>query len=640
MINLHGHLTEQAGPGRAVTTGLTCVNSDNWALRVGGWRPRRIDGLPRNRLRPDVPVVDTPHALAATTTMILVVSAAVMALASSTRLPASADPDGLRLLPALTLLPSIGVITYGRRWPSAAFHPVLVATTVLISGSVVFSGSSPIAIALSILYSLPVLAAFLFFSWRTATVHLVITAVVGGLAMGWSGNDSIIEPLVVVAVAGVVGLMVGRHVRSAASAEIDVVTGLPNRAGFDRQLADCLTRMEDNDSILTLALIDFDSFTGVNEQVGRAAGDRMLRDTAAAWQALLPSSARMARVGGDEFAIVFPGSAPAEAAKHVERLRRAMPHQRSFSAGMATGESGDTPSLVMDRADTLLYRAKRDGQNRTTCEERRVPTVAQLRTAIGSGQLTPVFQPIIALGTGHMIGVEALIRWQHPDRGQLPPSEFIPVAEESGLITDIGTWMLHQSCRHAAEWTEAGLIEKVTVNVSGRELVEPGYADVVADVLYRTGLDPRHLILEVTETTLDADAPDITRTLRILHEQGVRIAIDDFGTGFSTLSRLDRLPVDVLKIDRSFIANLSADPMDAPLVSAIVAFGHALGLTLVAEGIEQPHQYRTLTSLGCDEGQGFLFGVPSAPERSRSERVSEFRDTLSSRVFPVQRPCG
>lgn len=583
----------------------------------GGW-PRRVADLPWDRLRPNaMPVTGTPRALATTTALILVVSAALVALVSLLQLPPSADPVGLRVVSALALLPATGLLVGGRHWPATAYHPVLVLTTALITGAVLLGGPGPEAAALGGLYALPVLDAFLFFPWWSATLHLGLVVVSGSLGLHLVHADGAGASAVGVGV-GVVttlGLVVGWHVRSAASAEIDPVTALPNRLGFDRRLGECLGRAERTGTPLALALIDIDSFALINEQAGRAAGDRMLRDAATTWRALLPGGAGLARVGGDEFAVVFPGQPASEAAEQVERLRRAMPERQSFSAGVAAWESGDTPSLLVNRADALLYRAKRGGRSRTTTEERHGPAVSQLRRAMDAGHLMPVFQPIVDLRTGRLTGVEALIRWQHPDRGWIPPSEFIPVAEESGLITDIGLWMLEQSCRHATTWVSAGLMSKVTVNVSGQELLEPGYTDLVEDVLRRTRLPSRHLILEITETTLDADAPDVAQVLRTLRERGVRIAIDDFGTGFSTLSRLNRLPVDVLKIDQSFVTDIPVNDPEAPLMAAIIALGHALGLTLVAEGVEQEHQRDLLTSLGCDEGQGFLFGVPTAADK-------------------------
>jgi diguanylate cyclase (GGDEF)-like protein len=562
-----------------------------------------------------MPVIGTPRAITTTTALILAVCAAVLLAVGLIGPPPEADAVGLRVLAALAIIPATGLLVGGRRQPALAHHLVLAFTTALVTGGVVLGGGDVTSIAISGLYVLVVLDAFLFLPWWSATAHLTVAAVAGGAGLAVSGPTGPVAPLAVAGIGATIGLVVGWYVRSAANAELDAVTGLPNRLGLDRQLSDCLREVERTGNPLALALIDLDAFSRLNEQMGRAAGDRLLRDAAQSWRQTLPAPVVLARIGGDEFAAVFPDHPAAQAAEHVERLRKDLSHRCSFSAGVAAWEPGDTSSLLVNRADALLYRAKRGGRSRTTTEERRGPAVSQLRRAMDAGHLLPVFQPIVNLRTGRMTGVEALIRWQHPDRGWIPPTEFIPVAEESGLITDIGLWMLEQSCRHAATWVSAGLLHKVTVNVSGRELLEPGYADLVEDVLRRTRLAPGHLVLEITETTLDADAPDVAQVLRTLRSAGIQVAIDDFGTGFSTLSRLNRLPVDVLKIDQSFVTDMTPDTPEAPLMAAIIALGHALGLTLVAEGIEQEHQRDALTALGCDEGQGFLFGVPSPAEK-------------------------
>jgi diguanylate cyclase (GGDEF)-like protein len=408
--------------------------------------------------------------------------------------------------------------------------------------------------------------------------------------------------------------VVGWLTRAAAAAEIDPLTGLPNRRGFDRELNRLLSRSERAGDGVCLALVDIDDFKAINDLGGHAAGDRLLRETAAAWNGRIPMGSCLARYGGDEFALLLPGQDVAEAVMTVDALRAVMPARRTCSAGVAAWEPGDTESLLVNRADALLYQSKRAGRNRTTAHLHSGLALTRLRAAIDGGQLRAVYQPIVQLDTGRLTGVEALVRWLHPERGWLAPVDFIPLAEESGLIDEIDRWMLREACGQAAGWVRDGVLDKVTVNVSSRELLDVGYVDRVRDILTATGLRARHLVLEITETALDADTSDVVQPLRELRSMGVRIAIDDFGTGFSSLSRLDRLPVDVLKIDRSFVSAIQDQFGDAPLVAAVVALGHALGLTLVAEGIEDVHQRERLAELGCDEGQGYLFGRPMPPE--------------------------
>ncbi len=574
----------------------------------------------RRRLLPDLPQPGATSALAtaqfmASTGGLLMVSASVLiGVATILPLPAGARVGMLRLLVLAGLAAGAVLLASTDRLPLWSFHLFVFAGIGLVAVAIRVSGGGAAALSFGVLYAFVAVDSFLFFPLWQALTHLVSAQVAAVVALRATGPGMIGPAMMLVGVLGVVGLVVGWLTRAAAAAEIDPLTGLPNRRGFDGELNRILLKAERAGGGVCLALIDVDDFKAINDVGGHPAGDRLLRETAAVWNGKLPLGSCLARYGGDEFALLLPGHDVAEAVMMVDELRAGMPARRTCSAGVAAWEPGDTGSLLVNRADALLYQSKRAGRNRTTAHLHTGMALRRLREAVSGNQLRAVYQPIVELSSGRMTGVEALVRWLHPDRGWLAPVDFIPLAEESGLIDEVDRWMLRKACEQASGWVRSGLLDKVTVNVSSRELLDHGYVDRVRAILAETQLDPRHLVLEITETTLDVDTADVMDPLRSLREMGVRIAIDDFGTGFSSLSRLDRLPVDVLKIDRSFVAALQDGYGDAPLVAAVVALGHALGLTLVAEGIEDVHQRERLAELGCDEGQGYLFGRPIPPE--------------------------
>jgi diguanylate cyclase (GGDEF)-like protein len=577
----------------------------------------------------------TPRFMALTGGAFMVAASCLVLIASMLPFPAAADLAGLRWLIVGGFGGGLLLLTIGPRLPVWVFHFFVFGAICLITVAVRSAGSDAAGLSIAVLYVFIAVDSFLFFPWWQATLHLVTAQTCAVVSLGRLGPDAVVPSVMLCGVLAVVGVVVGSLTRAAAAAELDPLTGLPNRRGFDRELNRVLSRAERVRGGMCLALVDVDDFKAINDLGGHAAGDRLLRETATVWNGRIPAGSCLARYGGDEFALLLPSRDITEAVVIVDDLRAAMPSRRTCSAGVAAWEPGDTASLLVNRADALLYQSKRGGRNRTTAHLHGGLAVSRLREAITGGELRAVYQPIVALDSGRMTGVEALVRWRHPERGWLAPVEFIPLAEESGLIDEIDRWMLRTACGQAAGWVRDGLLEKVTVNVSSRELMDGGYVARVAAILAETGLAARNLVLEITETTLDADTADVVDALRALRETGVRIAIDDFGTGFSSLSRLDRLPVDVLKIDRSFVAALTDGFSDAPLVAAVVALGHALGLTLVAEGIEDVHQREQLAGMGCDEGQGYLFGRPMPadliacltlpaipPQRSRQSRVS------------------
>ncbi len=409
----------------------------------------------------------------------------------------------------------------------------------------------------------------------------------------------------------------------------DALTGLPNRALFAERLARMVERLGRADPLVAVLCLDLDRFKEVNDMLGHPAGDLLLRQVSERMRHEVRQADTLARLGGDEFAVILHAlTAPAEAAKFADRIIAALSAPFDLevqtvtigvSIGIALCSGGERrldPDHVLRCADTALYRAKAEGRNgyrffqpgmdRRLQQRRSVER--DLRQALATGQFTLHYQPQFDLVTRRMTGVEALLRWPHPERGMVPPTEFIPVCEETGLIVPVGAWALRTACAQAAQWP--GI--RLAVNLSPVQVRGNGLVDLVAEVLRDTGLAPGLLDLEITEGLLLQDTEQVLETLRGIRALGVGIVLDDFGTGYSSLSYLRRFPFDKLKIDRGFVANVTDDVGDAAIVQAVATLGRALGMRVNAEGIETPGQLARLQALGCDEGQGYLLGRPAA----------------------------
>jgi diguanylate cyclase (GGDEF)-like protein len=377
--------------------------------------------------------------------------------------------------------------------------------------------------------------------------------------------------------------------------------------------------------------LDLDDFKSINDTLGHDAGDQLLKDVAVRIRSIVRASDACARLGGDEFAILLEDGMNAATAGHVAELVLAKlrpPYTLrgsevfiGASIGIALADGQISAGDLMRNADLAMYMAKSSGKHRATLFEpsmhaaavRRQAMDQELHGALERREFVLHFQPIVAIDSGQPVGMEALIRWEHPKHGRVPPNEFIPLAEQSGVILDIGRWILHEACRMCAAWqaaTTAPAALSVAVNISGRQIRESQFSEDVQQALTASGLAAEQLILEITESVLVRNDEATIRRLWDLKRLGVKLAIDDFGTGYSSLAYLQEFPVDILKIDKSFTDHLGVGGHESPLSRAVVSLGNTLSIRTVAEGVETQAQWTRLRELGCGYGQGYLFTRP------------------------------
>ncbi len=423
--------------------------------------------------------------------------------------------------------------------------------------------------------------------------------------------------------------------RLAYAAIHDPLTSLPNRELFMDRLEVALRRAERAGHEVTVMFLDLDRFKLINDSLGHDVGDQVLQAVAGRLSSAMRSSDTLARFGGDEFTILCEDvNDDNDALEVAQRLVAAMGQPLSLpggevfvslSVGIALSRAAETATLVLRNADIAMYRAKARGPSRIEIyrddDERnvlsRLRTSNELHRAIERDELELHYQPFVDLHSETLVGMEALVRWQHPTRGLLLPVEFIPLAEDSGMIVALGEWVLNEACRQTAEWHEnrkgSGLDNarlNISVNVSALQLADPRFPTQVADAIESSGIDPDRLWLEITESALMSEADEAVLVLQELRTLGIHIEIDDFGTGYSSLSYLQRFPVECLKIDRSFVDDLDNRSDNAAIVRAIIGLGNSLGLSIIAEGVERPAQTEKLKTLGCSLAQGYLFGRP------------------------------
>lgn len=415
----------------------------------------------------------------------------------------------------------------------------------------------------------------------------------------------------------------------------DPLTGLPNRTLFMDRLKHAVMRAKRHHTLLALMFVDLDGFKPINDTYGHPVGDRLLVALAGRLQDGLRGSDTAARFGGDEFMILCEDVAGLQDVISIaQRILGGIEEpfvlgderlEVHASMGIAiTDGKGDTAETLIRNADTAMYGAKEqdvgfevfDDDIRTRVQER-VEMERQLRRAVQEGDFRLLYQPQVDLRSGEIVGLEALLRWDHPTQGLVEPAEFLWLAEEAGLINRIGDWVLEETCRQAAQWREAGpscTPLRVCVNLSARQHADPGLVETVRRIVDEAGIDPSSLSLGITERVVMSDEEAAVQTLEALKDLGVRISIDDFGSSESSLAALKRFPLDVLKVDRSFIGGLGEEGHDAAIVAAVINMAHALGILTVADGVETREQVERLKTFGCDVGQGHYFARPRPAE--------------------------
>jgi diguanylate cyclase (GGDEF)-like protein/PAS domain S-box-containing protein len=410
----------------------------------------------------------------------------------------------------------------------------------------------------------------------------------------------------------------------------DSLTGLANRALFADRVGHAVARRGADSARVAVVLLDLNGFKTVNDSLGHTSGDRLLIAVADRLRAGLRAGDTAARLGGDEFAILLEDIADSDhLGARIELLMSAfdapfdvagMPIVATASAGVAFNEPGDGPEELLRNADTAMYRAKSQGMTRVEVFEpsmhdaalERLEVEAELRRAVERGEFVLHYQPTISMHTGGVMGFEALIRWEHPRRGTMAPLEFVPVAEETGLINAIGRWVLGEACRQGREWQDLrpDLDLTIAVNLSAAQFGDPHLVDDVAVMLAASQFEPSHLVLEITESAVMENTQRVVSCLNRMKAMGVRLAIDDFGTGYSSLGYLRTLPVDIVKIDKSFVERVGIEPEARGVVEAVVHLARTLQLETVAEGVETGEQAHHLARLGCDHVQGFHYSPP------------------------------
>jgi diguanylate cyclase (GGDEF)-like protein len=408
----------------------------------------------------------------------------------------------------------------------------------------------------------------------------------------------------------------------------DPLTGLPNRALLMDRLGHALSQASRRDGHVAVLFLDLDNFKVVNDSLGHSVGDRLLKQVADRLDETIRVGDTLARFGGDEFVVICDcvgslSDAEVLATRLADALQRPFAlddgdFHLSVSIGIALGGPSDTPETVLRDSDAAMHQAKASGRNRTgvfTAALRartvaRLDTDGALRRAIDRQELTLHYQPVVDLLTGRVTGVEALVRWDRPEVGFVPPADFIPLAEENGLIMQIGQMVLDEACQQAAAWAKDGHDLLMGVNLSTSQLADPGLAAFVAETLARHGVAPGRLCLEVTESRLMQNLEQARVTLAVLRELGILLAIDDFGTGYSSLAQLCSLPFSWLKIDRCFVSDLTRDRAGEKVLGSVLHLAGSLEMSAVAEGVETAEQLETLRRLGCDTAQGFHIARP------------------------------
>jgi diguanylate cyclase (GGDEF)-like protein len=578
-------------------------------------RAARLAGaasIGRSRIWRDAPSMSTMGVLRWTTGSLYLLGGAVLLVGSAAGIGSdSVALGGIVLIGAASALVGLLVVMTGRWLPRWSYHLLLAVGTCLIAALVLSGRGEPVSIAFGMPFVFVTIDAVFLFPLRQALIHVVFAEAACTATLAWvdiaAGIIVIVQGCTIATTAVVAWLA-----RAASAADEDYLTGLTSRRGFERRLDEVLRGAVREGRKVAVAAIDVDRFKQINDAGGHAAGDRLLVACARSWVEVLPPAALLARYGGDEFALLLPDTPLGQAADLGDELRHRAPDDVTVSVGVAAWSPGDTGSVLMNRADVALYEAKTTGRDRTVAYGDPQRSASQLEAAIADGQLMLAYQPIVQISTGEVIGCEALARWCHPQKGLIMPDRFIPQAERTGAIRSLGEWTLRTVCRRVMTAPEPR--HSVGVNASAVELRSPDYAAMVLALLDEWSMPGDLLILEVTEGAFDDDQPQVLENLCALRERGVQIAIDDFGSGYSSLRRLEQLPIDIIKLDGALVSAIREDSDGAPILEAIVSMGRSLGVRLVAERVETAHQAEVLRRLGYDFGQGYHFGRPVLAE--------------------------
>lgn len=495
-------------------------------------------------------------------------------------------------------------------------HALILLGTFLVGMTAALHIDDGTAVATASFLLLAVLTGAMYTWWQTLGYTLLVSGVIFASIAGTRPHLSL-AAFILVASLWFGTAVVGAVIRLASTSTQDALTGTLNRQGFEQRYADTLADSWKKDAPVSLVMIDIDNFDTFNSVEGASAGDCVLKNTAKHWLGSIPHNSLLARMGSDEFVVLLPEHTTSEALSVVDELRDTGT-PISFSAGITTWREHEREATVLRRATDALEQAKRDGRGHTaTLHGPQSDLRAPLASAITNGEITVKYQPLVDLTQpGQVIGVEALARWVTTDGTSVPPSVFIPVAEAEGLITPLGNLVARTAMSDIAALGEP---VKLFLNISGVEFMHKDFTTTLLTTMQETAFPPRQLVLEVTETTLEAQANRAKDSLSSLTDLGVEVAIDDFGTGYSSLSRLHSMPANYLKLDREFVRGI-ANEKPSPLLAVIAAMGRALGLPIIAEGVESADQAATLKRLGYAIGQGWLY--------HRDMTVTDLRDQV------------
>lgn len=531
------------------------------------------------------------------------------------------------IIDTLPTIVGIGIFLLWKHIHPLLTHVFILLGTFMVGWTATLHIDDGTAVATAAFLLLAVLTGAMYTWWQTLAYTLIVSAVIF-VSLTLSRPHLSLAAFILVVTLWFGTAVVGAVIRLASTSTQDALTGTLNRQGFEQRYTDTLADAWKKDAPVSLVMIDIDNFDTFNAVEGAAAGDSILKTTAKHWLRNLPSGCLLARMGSDEFVVLLPGHTTTEARAVVDTLRNTGT-TISFSAGITTWREHEREATIRRRATDALEQAKRDGRGHTaTLHGPQNDLRADLAAAITNGEISVKYQPLVDLThPGQVIGVEALARWVTDDNTSIPPSVFIPVAEAEGLITSLGSLVARTAMTDIAALSDP---VKLFLNISGVEFMHKDFTDTLLRTMQDTAFPPRQLVLEVTETTLEAQANRAKDSLRALTDLGVEVAIDDFGTGYSSLSRLHSMPANYLKLDREFVRGI-ADDKPSPLLAVIAAMGRALGLPIIAEGVESADQAATLKRLGYAIGQGWLY--------HRDMTVTDLRDQVLSSPDEKRQPA-